>query len=57
MTAAAGVDRPVLRHHRQVAPAGRGQADALVVKHLWPSRARRLLLVQHGAEPELSMIA
>ena len=38
--------------------AGRGQADALVVKQIRPSRrARRLLLVQHGAESELSMIA
>ncbi|MFN9898234.1 MAG: hypothetical protein ACK55Z_05435, partial [bacterium] len=51
------VDRPVLRHHRQVVGAGRGQADALVRKQLRPSRARRLLLVQHGAESELAMIA
>jgi len=57
IASAAGVDRPVLRHHRQVATAGRGQADALVGKQLRPSRARRLLLVQHGAESELSMIA
>jgi len=41
-----------------VGQAGRGQADALVVKQIRPSRrARRLLLVQHGAESELSMIA
>ena len=29
----------------------------LVVKHLWPSRARRLLLVQHGAESKMAMLA
>ena len=52
---AAGVDRPVLRHHRQVAKAGRGQAD--VAKQLWPSRARRLLLVQHGAESKMAVPA
>ena len=54
---AAGVDRPVLCHHRQVAPAGSGQADALVGKQLRPSRARRLLLVQHGAESEMAVSA
>jgi len=54
---AAGVDRPVLRHHRQVAVASRGQADALVAKHLRPSRARRLLLVQHVAESKMAVLA
>jgi hypothetical protein len=34
-----------------------GQADALVGKLLRPSRARRLLLAQHGAESELSVLA
>jgi len=48
---AVGVDR------RQVAKAGRGQADALVAKQLRPSRARRLLLVQRGAEFELALPA
>jgi uncharacterized protein YoaH (UPF0181 family) len=34
-----------------------GQAVALVAKQLRPSRARQLLLVQHGAESELSFSA
>ena len=34
-----------------------GQADALVAKQLRPSRARRLLLVQRGAEFELALPA
>ena len=57
ITEAAGVDRPVLRHHHQVLPAGLGQADALVVKQLRPSRARWLLLVQHGAESKMAVPA
>jgi len=28
-----------------------------VVRQLWPSRARRLLLVQHGAESEMAFFA
>jgi hypothetical protein len=41
------------RRHRH--RAGRGQADALVVKQLRPSRARWLLLVQNGAESEMGL--
>jgi hypothetical protein len=63
---AAGVHRPVLRHHRQVAPAGRGQANALVAKQLRPSRARaqrvqwverRRMSVRTASIPAVSMRA